>query len=522
MSPWVPDRNTFIHYAVRRQSLQGIPKCRSLPECRYFDTESSYSRLSHERQGWRSPRSTAASDVYHVDLDVDEPISLPIASSILPSRSTKSPMRRSKSVRFSKRVQYDNRDEDTCSSDLNDTKTYKTTGCIPRRDKDNNSDYGSRRHSLVSFLSGASDEFNPLIVRSPSMELFDSTPISCVGYDGQPAVKSLRSDSDLFYAGLALPKMVSHCSDHSGRSVFSGPSPSSSRFNSQRIATDCDDDASCWHPSCMERSDDDHYNSRASLFAKTESCWSTPRSERRRRFSIFDEFYARKVGEADESAFSVSPREPYYAPEYSARPLMAGMPGPMMVRPSDDVSATSKITWKSRKPTRSRQSETGESTEERCESDAPAAKPATTREVVVRPPTWSIGSELHDSRECKPCLFYHTERSCQEGPKCSFCHYCEHGEVLLRRKKKTQEIRLIEKRSRRREERKTRRERMRVAKAHLNRDGSDGSTIEGTDSTKEGDERRRRRDRRGNPRPEAWPQAQTQHMDYGLRFFPKP
>eukprot|EP00397_Hematodinium_sp_SG-2012_P047882 GEMP01054630.1.p1 GENE.GEMP01054630.1~~GEMP01054630.1.p1 ORF type:complete len:352 (+),score=80.33 GEMP01054630.1:46-1056(+) len=72
--------------------------------------------------------------------------------------------------------------------------------------------------------------------------------------------------------------------------------------------------------------------------------------------------------------------------------------------------------------------------------------------------TWSLGAELHDERECKPCLFYHTVRGCHEGAECAFCHYCPIGEVQQRREEKTTELRFQEKRYRRQEERKYRKQ----------------------------------------------------------------
>eukprot|EP00397_Hematodinium_sp_SG-2012_P005505 GEMP01005525.1.p1 GENE.GEMP01005525.1~~GEMP01005525.1.p1 ORF type:complete len:724 (+),score=151.12 GEMP01005525.1:426-2597(+) len=106
--------------------------------------------------------------------------------------------------------------------------------------------------------------------------------------------------------------------------------------------------------------------------------------------------------------------------------------------------------------------------------------------------TWSLGSELHERRECKPCLFYHTVRGCHEGAECAFCHYCPIGEVQQRRKEKTTELRLQEKRYRRQEERKYRKQLKRLAKERVGHhkpderndlELSDASTKESTDNT---------------------------------------
>lgn len=35
----------------------------------------------------------------------------------------------------------------------------------------------------------------------------------------------------------------------------------------------------------------------------------------------------------------------------------------------------------------------------------------------------SVGSQLHDAGQCRPCLFVHTQVGCQNGIACDFCHF---------------------------------------------------------------------------------------------------
>lgn len=37
--------------------------------------------------------------------------------------------------------------------------------------------------------------------------------------------------------------------------------------------------------------------------------------------------------------------------------------------------------------------------------------------------TYSVGGDLHDAGQCKPCLFVHTQVGCQNGATCEFCHW---------------------------------------------------------------------------------------------------
>ena len=48
---------------------------------------------------------------------------------------------------------------------------------------------------------------------------------------------------------------------------------------------------------------------------------------------------------------------------------------------------------------------------------------------------YSMGSDGHDQRQCKPCAFFHT-KGCSSGRDCEFCHLCPKGEKQRRQKEK--------------------------------------------------------------------------------------
>lgn len=50
---------------------------------------------------------------------------------------------------------------------------------------------------------------------------------------------------------------------------------------------------------------------------------------------------------------------------------------------------------------------------------------------------WSVGSELHELGECKPCAFFWSKKhpgGCDSGAACSWCHLCPEGALMQRRK----------------------------------------------------------------------------------------
>lgn len=51
----------------------------------------------------------------------------------------------------------------------------------------------------------------------------------------------------------------------------------------------------------------------------------------------------------------------------------------------------------------------------------------------------SVGSAGHAAGRCKPCVFFHKDEGCVNGPTCNFCHLCE-PEEKLRRKRKKQDV----------------------------------------------------------------------------------
>lgn len=48
----------------------------------------------------------------------------------------------------------------------------------------------------------------------------------------------------------------------------------------------------------------------------------------------------------------------------------------------------------------------------------------------------SVGSASHAQGNCKPCAFLHTNKGCDNGTNCPFCHLCELGEKKKRRKER--------------------------------------------------------------------------------------
>ena len=47
----------------------------------------------------------------------------------------------------------------------------------------------------------------------------------------------------------------------------------------------------------------------------------------------------------------------------------------------------------------------------------------------------SVGSRLHSSGQCRPCIFIRRE-GCSRGRDCLYCHLCPAGEVRKRKKNK--------------------------------------------------------------------------------------
>lgn len=53
----------------------------------------------------------------------------------------------------------------------------------------------------------------------------------------------------------------------------------------------------------------------------------------------------------------------------------------------------------------------------------------------------SLGSALHASRRCEPCVWFWKPQGCMNGPDCGRCHLCPHGEVKSRKKEKLSMLR---------------------------------------------------------------------------------
>jgi len=55
----------------------------------------------------------------------------------------------------------------------------------------------------------------------------------------------------------------------------------------------------------------------------------------------------------------------------------------------------------------------------------------------------SLGSAYHFAGLCKPCVFFHSEKGCENGTDCLHCHICAAGEKKRRRKQVKQASKYI-------------------------------------------------------------------------------
>lgn len=58
-----------------------------------------------------------------------------------------------------------------------------------------------------------------------------------------------------------------------------------------------------------------------------------------------------------------------------------------------------------------------------------------------RGPEMSLGSDLHEAGECRPCAWFWRPQGCNNGQDCRHCHLCDQGEVKVRRKSKLVSLR---------------------------------------------------------------------------------
>jgi len=58
-----------------------------------------------------------------------------------------------------------------------------------------------------------------------------------------------------------------------------------------------------------------------------------------------------------------------------------------------------------------------------------------------RGPETSLGSDLHEAGECRPCAWFWRPQGCNNGQDCRHCHLCDQGEVKVRRKSKLVSLR---------------------------------------------------------------------------------
>mmetsp|Transcript_29967 Transcript_29967/g.69715 ORF Transcript_29967/g.69715 Transcript_29967/m.69715 type:complete len:295 (-) Transcript_29967:241-1125(-) len=70
----------------------------------------------------------------------------------------------------------------------------------------------------------------------------------------------------------------------------------------------------------------------------------------------------------------------------------------------------------------------------------------------VRSPTWSVGSELHESGTCRPCAWYWKSVGCTSGFACQFCHLCGPGvfqlKTAIRRAERVAELKAMQRKYR--------------------------------------------------------------------------
>eukprot|EP00927_Polykrikos_kofoidii_P036200 TRINITY_DN30584_c0_g1_i3.p1 TRINITY_DN30584_c0_g1~~TRINITY_DN30584_c0_g1_i3.p1 ORF type:complete len:228 (+),score=32.21 TRINITY_DN30584_c0_g1_i3:185-868(+) len=64
-----------------------------------------------------------------------------------------------------------------------------------------------------------------------------------------------------------------------------------------------------------------------------------------------------------------------------------------------------------------------------------------TGEPIVPGAAWSIGSRLHETGDCKPCVWNWKLCGCINGVECKFCHACADGKVKSRKKERICKLR---------------------------------------------------------------------------------
>ena len=57
----------------------------------------------------------------------------------------------------------------------------------------------------------------------------------------------------------------------------------------------------------------------------------------------------------------------------------------------------------------------------------------------VQPVMWSLGSEHHETGNCRPCAWHSRPAGCYKGVGCTFCHTCDKTVVKRNRQKRLKE-----------------------------------------------------------------------------------
>jgi len=54
--------------------------------------------------------------------------------------------------------------------------------------------------------------------------------------------------------------------------------------------------------------------------------------------------------------------------------------------------------------------------------------------------SWSAGSELHQSGQCRPCAWFYHARGCSLASACTYCHQCPKDQIRVKRKEKDAQL----------------------------------------------------------------------------------
>ena len=61
----------------------------------------------------------------------------------------------------------------------------------------------------------------------------------------------------------------------------------------------------------------------------------------------------------------------------------------------------------------------------RSESEHGGLRKSTEQSLSERTTCWSAGASLHQSEECRPCVWHWKPEGCESGAACPYCHMCD-------------------------------------------------------------------------------------------------